>query len=84
VANDQLPAELPWREFVRALDRLGYVPLKSTRGTARGFAHASRQPKSVTFNEPNTSGGRIPQRTLKKYIEKLGVSREEFIALLQR
>jgi hypothetical protein len=79
---DALPAQLRWRDFVRALGKLGYRLHKSHSGSARTFISETRQPRLVTFHEPHGSSP-IRPGTLREYVRKLEVSREEFLRLLE-
>jgi predicted RNA binding protein YcfA (HicA-like mRNA interferase family) len=80
--GDALPAQLTWREFLRVLNQLGYRQLKNKRGSARSFHNPNREPQVVTFHEPH---GNNPIRTgtLREYIEKLRLTKEEFLKLLK-
>jgi predicted RNA binding protein YcfA (HicA-like mRNA interferase family) len=80
--EDALPAQLTWREFLCVLAQLGYNQLKNKRGSARSFHNPDREPQIVTFHEPH---GKNPIRigTLREYIEKLRLSREDFLKLLK-
>ena len=80
--EDALPAQLTWREFLCVLSQLGYRHLKNKRGSARSFHNPDREPPIVTFHEPH---GKNPIRagTLREYIEKLRLTKEEFLKLLK-
>lgn len=63
------------------LDQLGYTPMKSKHGSARSFHNPNRQPPVVTFHEPH-GNETIRQGTLREYIRKLHLERDEFLRLL--
>jgi hypothetical protein len=77
-----LPAQLQWREFLCVLAQLDYKQLKNKRGSARSFYNPERDPPIVTFHEPH---GKNPIRagTLREYIGKLKLSKEDFVHLLR-
>jgi predicted RNA binding protein YcfA (HicA-like mRNA interferase family) len=77
----KLPKQLTWREFVCVLEKLGYTPMKSGHGSARSFHCEFRAPSPVTFHEPHGKD-RLREGTLREYIRKLGLSREDFLHLL--
>jgi predicted RNA binding protein YcfA (HicA-like mRNA interferase family) len=66
---------------VCVLEVLGYEMMKSKRGSARNFHSKTRQPSVVTFHEPH---GKDPIRdgTLREYIRKLQITREQFLEIL--
>lgn len=79
-----LPTQLKWREFVRVVGLLGYVQYGQQAGSARSFKNdnpPAGKPPIVTFHEPHGSAT-IPLGTLRSYIRKLGISRDEFLTLL--
>ena len=78
---EKLPAQLPWREFVRVVEKLGYEQLPSGKGSARSFHNAKADPPLVTFHEPH---GKDPIRrgTLREYLRKLKLDRDTFFRLL--
>lgn len=80
--ESRLPPQLTWREFVRVLEALGYQAMKSKRGSARSFHSRTRSPSVVTFHEPH---GKDPMRegTLREYLRKLQLGRDEFLELLE-
>ncbi|MBZ5629689.1 MAG: type II toxin-antitoxin system HicA family toxin [Acidobacteriia bacterium] len=80
--EDALPAQLTWREFLCVLNQLGYRQLKNKRGSARSFHNPAREPKVVTFHEPHGKDS-IRLGTLREYIEKLLLKKEEFLQLLK-
>jgi len=77
----KLPAQLTWREFLCVLSQLGYRQLKNKRGSARSFHNPQRQPPVVTFHEPHGSDP-IRTGTLREYINKLLLTKERFLELL--
>jgi len=80
--EDALPVQLTWREFLCVLCQLKYKQLKNKRGSARSFHNPDRDPALVTFHEPH---GKNPIRagTLREYIGKLKLSKEDFLQLLK-
>jgi predicted RNA binding protein YcfA (HicA-like mRNA interferase family) len=64
------------------LCQLKYRQLKNKRGSARSFHNPAREPVIVTFHEPH---GKDPIRagTLREYIEKLKLTKEQFLELLK-
>ena len=68
---------------MRVLELLGYEQMKNKRGSARSFQAKNRNPSPVTFHEPH---GKDPIRegTLRAYINKLKLSKEEFLELLDK
>ena len=56
--------------------------MKSSRGSARAFHSPSRDPDVVTFHEPHGKDS-LREGTLREYLRKLKLSREEFLALLE-
>jgi predicted RNA binding protein YcfA (HicA-like mRNA interferase family) len=79
----KLPSQLPWRRFVCVLSKLGYKPMKSGHGSARAFYSPSREPAVATFHEPHGKDS-LREGTLREYIRKLRLTREEFLAFLER
>ena len=77
----ELPADLPWREFEKVLRKLEYQLFKPGPGSARTYRCEHRSPEFVTFHEPHGKRG-IPKGTLRMYIRKLELEREEFLELL--
>jgi predicted RNA binding protein YcfA (HicA-like mRNA interferase family) len=77
----KLPAQLAWRDFLKVVEKLGYKPLPNGRGSARSFHNPNADPPIVTFHEPH---GKDPIRdgTLREYLRKLKISRDDFLALL--
>ena len=80
--ESRLPPQLSWREFVRVLRALGYEPMKSNRGSARSFYSRTRSPSVVTFHEPHGKDA-IRAGTLREYLRKLQLGRDEFLKLLE-
>ena len=78
---DKLPSQLKWAQFLTALEKLDYKLYKSHPGSARTFVSKTRKPSEVTFHEPH---GTSPIRagTLREYLRKLEVSRDELSMLL--
>jgi len=79
-----LPTQLKWRDFVHVLKQLNYEPCGGKAGSARNFKNGNPpagMPPIVTFHEPHGSDT-IRQGTLGMYIRKLGISRDEFLRLL--
>ncbi len=79
----KFPKNLTWKEIVRLLQDLGYRPYKSKRGSTRTFRNPDRQPEEVSFNEPRKKQ-KINSASLREYIKKLQISREEFLDLLNK
>jgi len=77
-----LPRQLSWREFVCVLTKLGYKQMKNKRGSARSFHSTMREPNLVTFHEPHGKDW-IREGTLREYLRKLKLDRDEFLKLLQ-
>ena len=80
----QLPRQLPWRDFLKLLRKLGYTLRKSNRGAARTFENSSRSPRFVTFHEPHSKPKVLKQGTLREYLRKLELERDDFFSLLGR
>lgn len=80
--ESKLPPQLTWREFVCVLEFLGYQQMKNKRGSARSFHSKTRLPSPVTFHEPH---GKDPIRegTLREYLRKLQLERDEFLKILE-
>jgi predicted RNA binding protein YcfA (HicA-like mRNA interferase family) len=76
-----LPNQLPWRRFVCVLHKLGYLPQKTGRGSARVFLNPTRRPATVSFREPHPHDT-LRQTMLHNYIRKLLLTVDEFMALL--
>ena len=80
----QLPKQLRWSDFVRAVRAAGYDgPKNRGNGSIRHFVHPTRLPRLVTFHEPHPSSF-IPPGSLRAYVDKLKLTNEEFLALLAR
>ena len=77
----ELPADLPWREFARVLRKLEYELSREGPGASRTFRNEHRSPEFVTFHEPHGKRG-LPKGTLRMYIRKLDLERDEFLELL--
>ena len=77
----ELPSQLRWNEFLGVVKKLGYSLYESKRGSARTFRTTSREPKFVTFHEPHGSA-RLRKGTLREYVRKLNLTRDEFLKLL--
>lgn len=77
-----LPMQIPWRDFVRVLRHLGYVPRKGKAGSTRYFFHPVRNPNSVSFNEPHP-GDSLYKPVLRRYLRKLLLDEDEFTHLLE-
>jgi hypothetical protein len=77
----KLPADLPWRDFVRVLTKLNYTLYKSGSGSARTFRNDHRDPDLPTFHEPHGKNG-IPTGTLAMYLRILKLERDDFLQLL--
>ena len=77
-----LPRQLDWRDFERALRRLGYELYKSHPGSARTFRKPGGNPELATFHEPHR-GDTLRVGTLRTYIRKLGLTNERFLELLE-
>jgi predicted RNA binding protein YcfA (HicA-like mRNA interferase family) len=78
-----LPMQVPWREFVRVLRQLGYAPQKGKAGSKRYFFNPARQPNSVSLREPHP-GDNLRHGTLRIYLQKLQLTEEEFMRLLEK
>ena len=77
---NKLATQLRWSQFVNVLKHLHYKQLDSKGGAARHFERPDGQ--ICTFHEPH-GGGTLPQGTLREYLRKLKLSREDFeVALL--
>jgi predicted RNA binding protein YcfA (HicA-like mRNA interferase family) len=78
----KLPAQLAWRDFVCILKHLGYSLYENKHGSARSFYNPNREPKLTTFHEPH---GKDPIRTgtLREYIRKLDLTKEQFLEALK-
>ncbi|MGC2745779.1 MAG: type II toxin-antitoxin system HicA family toxin [Candidatus Angelobacter sp.] len=68
----------PWRDIVRAAEKLGYT-MKKSRGALRVFRHSSRQPECFTFHEPH--GGQVIYAA--RVVKRMGVTLDEFLELTQ-
>jgi hypothetical protein len=79
--NQDLPHSLKWKPFVKVLDRLGYAPLPSRGGASRSFANKNRVPNVATFHEPHKKDI-IRHGTLREYIGRLNLTKDEFLQLL--
>jgi len=77
----EFPADLPWRDFKQILKKLGYELGKEGPGAARTYNNQHRDPESVTFHEPHGKHG-LKKGTLREYVRKLKLEREEFLELL--
>jgi len=80
--QSKLPPQLTWKKFVCVLEALGYEMMKSKRGSARSFYSKNRQPSVVTFHEPHGKDA-IRDGTLREYIRKLQITREQFLEILK-
>jgi hypothetical protein len=78
----ELPAQIPWRRFVRVLRKLGYRAQKRKAGSGILFASASRSPQLVSLREPHP-GQNMRQRLLHEYLRKLLLTPDEFMQLLE-
>lgn len=62
--------------------KLGYEPSKhKKRGSARDFVNLSADPPVATFHEPHGKDT-IPRGTLGSYVNKLKITKERFVELL--
>ena len=77
----EFPNELTWRDFEHVLKKLGYEPCKSKAGSARTFTNPHRDPEFVTFHEPHGKD-RLRKGTLREYVRKLNLGREELLEML--
>ena len=77
-----LPRQLRWKDFVKVLQKLGYTLYKNKRGSARVFVNLNREPNFPTFHEPHGSDP-LRKGTLREYIQKLKLTKEEFVGLLE-
>ena len=80
---DKLPPQLKWAQFTKVLEKLGYRLYKSHPGSARTFVSDTREPAEATFHEPH---GANPIRvgTLREYLRKIEVDRDEFSQFLYK
>lgn len=78
----QLPSQIPWREFVRVLHKLGYAAEKGKAGSVRTFSNPSRNPTLVSFREPHRRNN-MTLPMLREYLHKLHLEPEEFMQLLE-
>jgi predicted RNA binding protein YcfA (HicA-like mRNA interferase family) len=74
------PVQLGWSQFVGALRKLGYKPVKPHRGSGRVFFNPTRTPNLILFHEPNP-GDTLPRGTLHDSLRKLQLSPDEFVRL---
>jgi predicted RNA binding protein YcfA (HicA-like mRNA interferase family) len=77
----KLPAQLPWRDFVKIVEKLGYSQLPNGRGSARSFHNPHANPPTVTFHEPHEKE-QLKEGTLREYLRKLHIDRDTFFHLL--
>jgi predicted RNA binding protein YcfA (HicA-like mRNA interferase family) len=77
-----LPMQVPWRDFVRVLRKLGYAEQKGKAGSKRYFINPARHPTSVSLREPHP-GDNLNKRTLRIYLQKLQLTEDEFMRLLE-
>ena len=63
------------------LRHLGYAAQKGKAGSARHFYNPARNPNSVSLREPH-AGDNLNKRTLRIYLQKLQLSEDEFMHLL--
>lgn len=82
MTEGKLPAQLKWRDFLCVLKQLGYQQMKSKQGSARSFHNPNRQPDVVTFHEPH-GGDTLRPGTLREYLRKLRLNKDEFLMLLK-
>ena len=75
-----LPAQIPWRRFVRVLRELGYRAQKRKAGSGILFASPRRNPRLVSLREPYP-GQNMRQRMLHEYLRKLLLTRGEPVVL---
>jgi predicted RNA binding protein YcfA (HicA-like mRNA interferase family) len=78
-----LPMQVPWRDFLRILRKLGYAEQKGKAGSKRSFVNSARNPHSVSLREPHT-GDNLNKRTLRIYLQKLQLDEDEFMRLLEK
>lgn len=78
-----IPPQLPWKRFVCVLRDLGYLLLKSHRGSLRQFFCPTREPNLISFHEPH-SGGSLHKGALSDCLRRLQLSPDEFAQLLGR
>lgn len=76
------PVQLRWSQFVGVLRKLGYKPVKSHRGSGRGFFNPTRTPNLILFHEPHP-GDTLHKGTLHDSLRKLQLSPDEFVRLLK-
>jgi predicted RNA binding protein YcfA (HicA-like mRNA interferase family) len=74
--------QVPWRDFIRILRKLGYVAQKSRGGSTRYFFNPARDPNSVSFNEPHP-GDSLRKPILRRFLRKLQLAEDEFMRLLE-
>lgn len=78
----EFPVQLRWSQFVSVLRKLGYDPVKSSRGSKRVFFNPTRTPTRIMFREPHR-GDTLYKTTLHDSLRKLGLSSDEFVRLLE-
>jgi predicted RNA binding protein YcfA (HicA-like mRNA interferase family) len=75
--------QVPWRDFVRVLRKLGYAERKGKAGSKRYFINPARNPTSVSLREPHPRDN-LRQGTLRIYLQKLQLTEDEFMRLLEK
>ena len=80
---NKLPAQLAWRDFVCVLKLLGYKLYESKPGSARVFYNPDTVVRLITFHESHGKNS-IREGTLREYIRKLQITREQFLELLDK
>ena len=77
------PTQVRWRDFFGVLRHLGYVQQKGKAGSKRFFVNPERIPNSVSLREPH-SGENLNKAVLRLYLQKLQLSGDEFLRLLEK
>ena len=83
MSESRLPPQLPWRRFVCVLAKLGYKPIKAKRGSARTLP-ASLESRQSLPSMSRHGKDTLREGTLREYLRKLNLSRDEFLELLDR
>jgi hypothetical protein len=75
--------QVPWRDFVRVLRKLGYVERKGKAGSKRYFVNPARNPTSISLREPHR-GDNLGDGALRIYLQKLQLTEDDFMRLLNK
>jgi predicted RNA binding protein YcfA (HicA-like mRNA interferase family) len=79
--NYDLPSQLKWAEFIRAVEALGWDFFKSKPGSARTYIDR-KTGEPATFHEPH-GGDTLRKGTLREYLTKINVSHDRFMEVLR-